>query len=70
MSELSEHYRLLLSLDAAWQVDGVNLALEDHRVEIDVSHRGGTPGATVKNSISKVCHWLCQCRCGFIAETG
>src|ERR1700760_3716299 len=41
MSELSEHYRLLLGLDAAWQVDRVNLALADRKVEIDVSHRGG-----------------------------
>jgi transposase len=42
MSELGEHYRLLLGLDAAWQVDAVNLALEDRKVEIDVLHRGGT----------------------------
>ena len=42
MNELTKHYRLLLGLDAAWQVDHVNLALAERKVEIDVSHRGGT----------------------------
>jgi transposase len=42
MNELTEHYRLLLGLDAAWRVDRVDLALDELQVEIDVSHRGGT----------------------------
>jgi len=42
MSELTEHYRLLLGLDAAWRVDRVDLAVDERMVEIGVSHRGGT----------------------------
>jgi len=40
MNELSDHYRLLLGLDGAWRVDGVNLALEERKVEIELSHVG------------------------------
>jgi len=42
MSKLTEHYRLLLGLDAAWRVDRVDLAVDERKVEIGVSHRGGT----------------------------
>ncbi len=41
MSDLSDHYRLLLGLDAAWVVSDVSLCLEDKRVEILLEHRGG-----------------------------
>jgi transposase len=41
MSELTEHYRQLLGLDAAWEVSEVSLRLEENRVEIAVTHRGG-----------------------------
>jgi transposase len=41
MSELTKHYRQLLGLDAAWEVSSVDLSLEDNRVEIVVTHRGG-----------------------------
>jgi transposase len=41
MSELTEHYRLLLGLDAAWRVDHVDLSFEEGKVEIEVSHLGG-----------------------------
>jgi transposase len=39
MNELTNHYRLLLGLDAAWRVDRVNLSLEGKKVEIDLSHQ-------------------------------
>jgi transposase len=41
MSRLTEHYRLLLGLDAAWEVSDVSLSLEEKRVEISLEHRGG-----------------------------
>jgi transposase len=41
MSELTKHYRQLLGLDAAWEVSDVDLSLEDNRVDILVTHRGG-----------------------------
>ena len=41
MSELTKHYRQLLGLDAAWEVSDVALCLEENRVEILVTHRGG-----------------------------
>jgi transposase len=41
MSQLHEHYRLLLGLDEAWQVDSVDLRLAEQRVEIRLEHRGG-----------------------------
>jgi transposase len=41
MNHLTEHYRLLLGLDAAWEVSDVSLSLRDKRVEIIVLHVGG-----------------------------
>ena len=41
MSKLTEHYRLLLGLDAAWEVSDVSLSLEERRVDILVTHVGG-----------------------------
>ena len=41
MNQLHDHYRLLLGLDEAWQVDSVNLQLDQQRVEIHLEHRGG-----------------------------
>jgi len=41
MSELTNHYSLLLGLDAAWEVSEVSLSLEGKCVEISVTHRGG-----------------------------
>lgn len=41
MNELHEHYRLLLGLDAQWQVQDVKLSLEARRVEIELAHAGG-----------------------------
>jgi transposase len=41
MSKLTEHYSLLLGLDAAWEVSDVSLSLEENRVEILVTHVGG-----------------------------
>lgn len=41
MSELTQHYCQLLGLDAAWEVSEVSLSLEEHRVEILVTHKGG-----------------------------
>jgi transposase len=41
MSKLTEHYRLLLGLDAAWEVAEVSLSLEEKCVEILVTHLGG-----------------------------
>lgn len=40
MSQLSEHYRMLLGLDDAWQVDSVDLQLEEQMVVIRLEHRG------------------------------
>lgn len=40
MNQLTEHYRLLLGLDAAWTVSDVSLSLEEKRVEITVTHGG------------------------------
>jgi len=42
MNKLTEHYRLLLGLDAAWIVSDVSLSLEENRVEITVTHVGGS----------------------------
>jgi transposase len=41
MSELTQHYRLLLGLDDAWRVNHVNLALEERKVEIEIAHDAG-----------------------------
>jgi transposase len=41
MNKLTEHYSLLLGLDAAWEVSDVFLCLEENRVEILVTHVGG-----------------------------
>ena len=41
MSQLTEHYRQLLGLDASWEVSQVSLSMEEKRVEIHLSHRGG-----------------------------
>ncbi len=40
MNKLTEHYRLLLGLDASWEVSDVALSLEEQRVEILVTHTG------------------------------
>ncbi len=40
MSQLKEHYRMLLGLDDAWQVDSVDLQLEEQMVVIRLEHRG------------------------------
>lgn len=42
MNKLIEHYRLLLGLDASWEVSDVALSLEEQRVEILVSHTGAS----------------------------
>jgi transposase len=41
MNKLTEHYRQLLGLDAAWEVSAVSLSLEEKRVEIKLQHAGG-----------------------------
>ena len=41
MDRLTEHYRLLLGLDKSWEVESVNLSLENQRVEIRLRHVGG-----------------------------
>lgn len=41
MNDLNEHYRLLLGLDDAWDVQNVDLDLEANRVVIDLQHAGG-----------------------------
>jgi transposase len=41
MNKLTEHYRLLLGLDASWEVSDVSLALEEKRVEIALVRREG-----------------------------
>jgi transposase len=41
MNNLTEHYRLLLGLDTAWEVSDVSLSLEEKRVDIVVAHVGG-----------------------------
>lgn len=41
MSDLTEHYRLLLGLDEAWVVSQVDLAMAEKKVEILLTHRGG-----------------------------
>jgi transposase len=38
MSELTEHYRVLLGLDAGWLVEQVDFSLEDKKVEIRLAH--------------------------------
>ena len=40
MNQLHDHYRLLLGLDDAWQVDSVDLRLEEMMVCIHLEHRG------------------------------
>jgi transposase len=42
MNELRAHYSLLLGLDESWQVDSVDLILDEQRVEIRLEHRGGS----------------------------
>ena len=42
METLRAHYGRLLGLDASWQVESVDLQLEQRRVEIRVAHVGGT----------------------------
>lgn len=44
MSELTKHYRLLLGLDAAWEVSNVDLSLKENRVDILLTHLGGSVG--------------------------
>lgn len=41
MNDLTEHYRLLLGLDASWEVSDVFLYLEERRVQISLRHVGG-----------------------------
>lgn len=41
MNILTEHYRILLGLDAGWEVSDVTLSLEEQRVSILVTHAGG-----------------------------
>lgn len=41
MNDLTEHYRLLLGLDASWEVSDVSLCLEERRVQISLRHVGG-----------------------------
>jgi transposase len=41
MNNLTEHYRLLLGLDTAWEVSDVSLFLEEKRVDILVTHLRG-----------------------------
>jgi len=41
MSQLHNHYRLLLGLDDSWDVVEVDLSLEEKRVEIELTHRNG-----------------------------
>lgn len=41
MNKLTEHYSLLLGLDAAWTVSDVSLCLKEKSVEIKVAHVGG-----------------------------
>jgi len=41
MSDLTEHYRALLGLDANWRVECVDFSLEEKKVEIVLEHRGG-----------------------------
>ncbi len=40
MNNLTEHYHLLLDLDAAWTVSDVSLSSEEKRVEITVTYDG------------------------------
>jgi transposase len=40
MNDLKEHYRLLLGLDAAWEVSDVSLSLKEKRVDILLTHLG------------------------------
>ena len=40
MSELTNHYRMLLGLDAAWRVEQVQFSINDKQVEIHLSHVG------------------------------
>ena len=42
MSELTEHYRVLLGLDADWRVEQVDFSLEEKKVEIRLEHIGGS----------------------------
>ncbi len=42
MNKLTEHYSLLLGLDAAWVVSDVSLSLEENRVEIAVTRVAGS----------------------------
>ena len=41
MNDLNAHYRLLLGLDEAWEVQNVDLDLGANRVVIDLRHAGG-----------------------------
>ena len=41
MSELTDHYRVLLGLDASWRVEQVDFSLPEKKVEIAVVHAGG-----------------------------
>lgn len=41
MSELTEHYRVLLGLDAQWRVEQVDFSLAEKKVEISLAHVGG-----------------------------
>jgi transposase len=41
MSELTEHYRGLLGLDASWRAGRVDFSFEEKQVEIVLEHGGG-----------------------------
>jgi transposase len=41
MSDLTDHYRVLLGLDASWRVERVDFSLEEKKVEIGLIHAGG-----------------------------
>ena len=41
MRALTQHYRLLLRLDASWHVELVDFSLEEKKVEISLTHVGG-----------------------------
>ena len=42
MNDLNQHYRALLGLDEAWNINAVDLDLEANQVVISLSHAGGS----------------------------
>ncbi len=50
MSKFTDRYRLLLGLDASWEVSYVSLSLEEKLVEIPPVHRGGAVTCTQRNA--------------------